>query len=150
MKVGDYVRTNKGEIGKLKELKLNYTKGKRLVTYYTTREVEENFVMFDNKNITQRFVDGSCYYLTDDELKMVEESIIKSSPNIIDLIEVGDIINFGYVYTQTKEVKNIKVHRIKNEADLLLHKFYINENKRKLLSIVTKEQFESMEYRIGE
>lgn len=93
MKIGDYVRTDKGEIGKLKELKLDYTKGKRLVTYYTYREVEENFIIFDNTNITQRFVDGSCYYLTDDELKNVEESIIKSSPNIIDLIEVGDYVN---------------------------------------------------------
>ena len=29
LNVGDYVRTDKGEIGKLEELKLNYTKGKK-------------------------------------------------------------------------------------------------------------------------
>lgn len=79
-----------------------------------------------------------------------KDKILKSSPNIIDLIEVGDIITFGYVYTQTKEVKNIKVHRIKNEADLTLQKFYFNYKKRVLKSIVTKEQFSQMEYRLEE
>lgn len=136
LNIGDYVRTNKGEIGKLKELKLNYTKGKRLVTYYKYREVEENYIMFDNKNITQRSVDGSCYYLTDDELKLVEESIVKSSPNIIDLIEVGDYINGMPV-----------LHKENNElvCDLLLK--YKEEN---IQNVVTKESFENISYKVGE
>lgn len=44
MKIGNYVRTDKGEIGKLEDLKLNYTTGKRLVTYYTYREVKEFYI----------------------------------------------------------------------------------------------------------
>lgn len=144
MKVGDYVRTDEGEIGKLKELKLDYTKGKRLVTYYTYREVEENFIIFDNKNITQRFVDGSCYYLTDDELKNVEESIIKSSPNIIDLIEVGDFIG-NYVVEQVYNYEDgTKTLFLSNGFDEVDDK-YILEN-----GVVTKEQFNSMEYKIGD
>ena len=150
MKVGDYVRTDKGEIGKLEELKLNYTKGKRLVTYYTTREVEESFVMFDNTNITQRFVDGSCYYLTDDELKLVEESIIKSSPNIIDLIEVGDYVN-GYPVEKVYQPINEELGKIVRFAtDNTSGWEYEAEEiyERDIKSIVTKEQFEEMEYKI--
>ena len=138
MKVNDYVRTDKGEIGKLKELKLDYTKGKRLVTYYTYREVEENFIIFDNTNITQRFVDGSCYYLTDDELKNVEESIIKSSPNIIDILEVGDYVNGG-------QVREIEKDYIRISGGSYIWQFL---KKEEIKSIATKEQFKNIEYEV--
>lgn len=137
MKVGEYVRTDKGEIGKLEDLKLEYTKGKRLVTYYTYREVKENLIVFDNKNITQRFVDGSSIYLTDDELKNVEESIIKSSPNIIDLIEVGDYVN------------GERIQFITNKKELLTDGGYdLLKKYEDIKSIVTKEQFSQMEYKL--
>lgn len=151
MKVGDYVRTDIGEIGKLEDLKLEYTKGKRLVTYYTYREVKENLVVFDNKNITQRFVNGSSIYLTDDELKNVEDSIIKSSPNIIDLIEVGDYVNglkvssVGGTYYGRKD-KAIYCDYCENKETGKWTMIYDDEIK----SIVTKEQFSSMEYKVGE
>ena len=142
MKVGDYVRTDIGEIGKLEDLKLEYTKGKRLVTYYTYREVKENLVVFDNKNITQRFVDGSSIYLTDDELKNVEDSIVKSSPNIIDLIEVGDYVN------------NEKVIQMYNPEGKYTLWIKLNDNtfidnQEDIKSIVTKEQFSSMKYKVN-
>ena len=152
MKVGDYVRTDKGEIGKLKELELDYTTGKRLVTYYTYREVKENFIMFDNTNITQRFVDGSCYYLTDDELKQVEESIIKSSPNIIDLIEVGDYVNGHKVNYINKDREHFNIS-FGDEGFNLKSKFNSDIywlSKEDIESIVTKEQFETMEYKLEE
>lgn len=145
IKVNDYVRTDKGEIGKLEDLKLEYTRGKRLVTYYTYREVKENLVVFDNKNITQRFVDGSSIYLTDDELKNVKESIIKTSPNIIDLIEKKDIIKYHFngsdYISEVFEYKNDLW--VQNEDNI----FEISEINIK--SIVTKKQFEQMEYKIN-
>lgn len=64
-----------------------------------------------------------------------QSEIIKSSPNIIDLIEVGDYINgrkvfnpngYRWLYEDTgDEIEDIK-------------------------TIVTKEQFSCMEYKIGE
>lgn len=140
MKVGDYVRTDKGEIGKLKELKLDYTTGKRLVNSYTTRTVKENYVNYDNNNITERFVNGSCYYLTDEELEKVEKSIVKSSPNIIELIEVGDYVN-GHIVDTIDENKELWCG---DEEGIIT---YDNND---IKSIVTKEQFEIMEYRIGD
>ena len=139
IKVNDYVRTDKGDIGKLEDLKLEYTKGKRLVTYYTYREVKENLVVFDNKNITQRFVDGSSIYLTDDELKNVKESIVKSSPNIIDLIEVGDYVNGLKVMEVNNEIKGFGTIVFDKYTSIMEDYIY---------SIVTKEQFEQIEYKI--
>ena len=70
---------------------------------------------------------------------LVEKSKInKSSPNIIDLIEVGDYVNGLPVrYVEENRVD------IGQEEDFLWLK---NEH---ITSILTKEQFESMEYRIG-
>ena len=99
----------------------------------------------DYQNIRSRIgkiikQDGKYYYLDIDEnTQMVweEDTIIKSSPNIIDLIEVGDYVN-GVIVTQSY-IDNIK--HIAPE---------IKENNYGIKSIVTKEQFESMEYKVGE
>lgn len=71
-----------------------------------------------------------------------EDSIKKHSPYIIDLIEVGDIVNeskvtgimSGYVYLdkidiETKKVKTLTDYQIKN--------------------IVTKEQFNQVKYEVS-
>ena len=65
--------------------------------------------------------------------KEQEEHIIKASHNIIDLIEVGDYVNGN-------EVIQIKDNKI-----------YFNdyaEEPENIKSIVTKEQFKAMEYKI--
>ena len=76
------------------------------------------------------------YYKFDDYEGTIEKCIIKSSPNIIDLIEIGDYVNgrivewigdnfvaFGRLdYAYKKDIK----------------------------SIVTKQCFESMEYKVGD
>ena len=74
-----------------------------------------------------------------------KEELLKSSPNIIDLIEVGDYVN-GY-----------KVIDIAQSPEKAL---YLNDISQKgalipvcnyqIKSIVTKEQFESMGYKVGE
>ena len=63
----------------------------------------------------------------------------KASHNIIDLIEVGDYVN-GYKVRQDEEGK-LYYHKIIG-YDLL--------EKCEIKSIVTKEQFESMSYKVGD
>ena len=60
----------------------------------------------------------------------LQSSGYKSSPNIIDLIEVGDYVN-GILVT-IRMIDNLEM--------------YFNDIK----SIVTKEQFKSMEYKVKE
>ena len=66
----------------------------------------------------------------------------KHSDNIIDLIEVGDYVNGYYVEDVLKTFVNVAVGSNYFQSPTI----YENEIK----SIVTKEQFESMSYRIGE
>ena len=125
MKVGDYVRTRDGFIGKINNIK----KDERIHLY-------QDSIYTDN----YKWLD-----------LVLEESIIKSSPNIIDLIEVGDYVNGDRV----KALKgDIESHKINNEEDVIYTE-YINDydewcgyEEDEIKSIVTKEQFESMEYKI--
>lgn len=78
---------------------------------------------------------------------ILEQDIIKHSKNIIDLIEVGDYVNG----TRIDKKFAIKINPVTNQKYLeynygfenILNDFEIN-------SIVTKEQFKEMEYRINE
>ena len=62
---------------------------------------------------------------------------IKSSPNIINLIEVGDYVNGEIVNEIWKNL-------------VLVGQECRPINEKYIKSIVTKEQFESMEYKVGE
>jgi hypothetical protein len=76
-----------------------------------------------------------------------EEIVIgKPSKNPIDLIEVGDYVN-GYLVTDVYKPDGDEVFRIEIERDTL--KGHIIDKSSQIKSIVTKEQFESMEYKIG-
>ena len=92
----------------------------------------------------------------DSHLKVVEckdgyydlGNFIKSSPNIIDLIEVGDYVNGN---------KIIKISNDHCGRTILIYGFDDGDFQCALAiyqsdikSIVTKECFESMEYRIGD
>lgn len=68
---------------------------------------------------------------------------IKASHNIIDLIEVGDYVN-GY-RVSTIDYENRTLYREYDDD------FYFSICKEKdIHTIVTKEQFEQMEYKVGE
>lgn len=73
--------------------------------------------------------------------KKLVDDVVKHSKNIIDLIEVGDIVNKGYIY----EIGNAENgdRWIHNLNGLLLY----NED---IKTILTKEQIENNCYRIGE
>ena len=102
--------------------------------------------------IKKIFPDGSepyfeAKYETDTYLEIYydseyvsEDYVLKASYNIIDILEEGDYVN------------GCKVHRIANCITIILD----NEeniswvNPSNIKSIVTKEQFSSMEYRLGD
>ena len=79
--------------------------------------------------------------------KIYEEDIIKHSKNIIDLIEVGDYVN-GQLIEKIYKKENDRIY-----YEFLEHEdgsFEIMEmcELKNIKSIVTKEQFENMEYRL--
>jgi len=131
MKVGDYVRTKYG-IAKI----IDISCGEDL--------------WFDNDNIFDedekeifRYNKPSMYS------NWADNNIIKSSPNIIDLIEVGDYVNgqlvkhIAYFEGVEEPIKKLifadEYHLIPTEV--------CEQNEIK--SIVTKEQFESMKYEVN-
>ena len=117
MKVGDYVRID-GIISKIIDI--------------NNKSFERPCFSFDD------FPEGYR------SLSILEGS--KTSPNIIDLIEVGDYVNgkkvidtfTDYIFDYSEEFKVIRF----SETDIL-------HDKRHIKSIVTKKQFESMEYKVG-
>ena len=76
--------------------------------------------------------------------KVSEKNIIKSSPNIIDLIEVGDYVNGEKITGIGKDRNDEKIIYYEIPSDYGEDDFK-NED---IKSIVTKEQFESMEYEV--
>jgi len=113
MKVGDYVRTKSGLIGKL--MGSNAYGGNKIA-----------ILIDDTKDIKITPV-------------IDKEQIIKSSPNIIDLIEVGDYVNGERVINIIKKHKYLEV----SDEEIVIEE-------KDIKSIVTKEQFESMQYKVGE
>ena len=96
LKVRMYVKTDKGFIAKIEEFEYHYTKGKRLVNSYSTKEVVENYLLLKGNQC--EFIESIDYsippcYPSDDELDKIKSHIVKASYNIIDLIEVGDFLD---------------------------------------------------------
>ena len=120
MKVNEYVRTPYG-IRKVKDIRIkdNYLDD----GFY----VEDKFIVCGHKAMQE----------------------VKSSPNIIDLIDVGDYVN-GYLVTDISldayKDKIIFVGQRKIEESGYYRSYYNSQIK----SVVTKEQFSNCEYRIGE
>ena len=133
MKVGDYVRTKSGFIDKI----ININDFREPSMKYALEQPGWN----------------------DDIVFIGEEDIIKSSPNIIDLIEVGDYLN-GFRVNKIERDNSSTIIKIGNSTFNVLENEEIytpsNDNNNgyakieKLKSIVTKEQFESIKYEIGE
>lgn len=79
---------------------------------------------------------ANCVFLDVNNYAYSKEKIIKSSPQIIDLIEVGDYVNGFYVIN--KPFNN----RIHTEFDDFLEE--------DIETILTHEQMEVMQYRVEE
>lgn len=115
IKVGEYVRTKSGNIGKVLDI--------------------TNVTMQKRKKYLIKWNISKAYYIT-------AIRIVKHSKNIIDLLEVGDYVN-------GQKIKRINDYGDFKRADFNLDyddcdAVYENDIK----SIVTKEQFKEMEYRL--
>jgi len=128
MKVGDYVRTKDGLIAK-----------------YIECNNELKFHLFDGKIQW----DYDCYRddIDDEDWEdFKKEKILKVSPNIIDLIQVGDYVNglkITYIY-EPNEYNSQRTLCFEYPIDYVIKTFYSEDIK----SIVTKEQFESVQYEV--
>ena len=110
IEVNDYVRTEWGDI--------------------------ERIVRVDNDNIIveiEEDEDGRTY-----SKMCYKEEIIKSSPNIIDILEVGDYVNGG-------QVREIEKDYIRISGGSYIWQFL---KKEEIKSIATKEQFKNIEYEV--
>ena len=124
MKTGDYVRTKSGLIGKSMGSNA-YDENKIAILIDNTKDIKLTPVID-------------------------KEQIINSSPNIIDLIEVGDYVN-GHKVDEV-DLDDIDDYGndfryIKTEHDFTLN-HWVKENE--IETIITKECFERMEYKVGE
>ncbi len=114
IKVGEYIRTKKGNIGKVLD-----------ITTCTGQKRKKYLIKW---NIVK------AYYITG-------TTIVKHSPKIIDLIEVGDYVN-GYNVLDIAQApkKALYLEDIRQNSALLP----IEDIK----TIITKEQLEEMEYKV--
>ena len=79
IEVGEYVRTKNGLFGKVNKIELAGS-GVRFGGEY----LSDTIIQFN---------DGKIY-----ERRVKDKNIAKHSKKIIDLMEVGDIVNNGYIY----------------------------------------------------
>ena len=77
-----------------------------------------------------------------------EDNILKSSTNIMDLIEVGDFITYkkGNMYIDIPYRVYGTYNEILEETELRIDDEYLKDIE--ILSIVTHEQFERMQYNL--
>ena len=113
MKVGDYVRTKKDGIGKI-------------MSFSYQEDDECCFIELPNRRTGIK-----------------QFNIIKSSPNIIDLIEEDDFINQIRVSEIIKKTKDSI--RFMADSD---YECSTELKKEKIKTIVTKEMYSSVEYRV--
>lgn len=115
MKVNDYVRTDKGLIGKV----------------IKKEEYDTHFILEYKGQYCKRVLTTSG---TDSE-------IVKSSPNIIDILEVGDYVN-GLKVIQMYSPEGKYTLWIKLSDNTFI------DNSEDIKSITTKEQFKNIEYEV--
>ena len=97
-------------------------------------------------------VTDDLYVLDKDIVFAHKDKIKKSSPNIIDLIEVGDYVNGCKIIDLATNIdgKVLYLETDITEFDNIYACGHINIYEKDIKSIVTKEQFESMKYKVGE
>ena len=79
-----------------------------------------------------------------------ENEIIKTSPQIIDLIEVGDFITYkqGNFYWNVFEQVSGRYNRENEMTDLIVDNKPLSTVE--ILTVITHEQMEAMQYRVEE
>ena len=104
------------------------------------------------------FIKIKSFYYSEDMIHILDENCneydfskelvddFKSSPNIIDLIEVGDYVNEYYVEDITNTGEELVLHIITG-SNYFQSPFLYNED---IKSVLTHEQFETMKYVVGD
>ena len=123
IKIGEYVRTKSGFIGKV----IGRHGGYGL-----------HYELDVNKEIQENFMNSIVH----------EDNIVKHSKNIIDLIEVGDIVEY-----QVNSLSKLKIGRVKSYRDARSNKEYLGVEgfditKIYIKSILTHEQYNANCYKI--
>ena len=96
-----------------------------------------------NYEYREEYVNGHIIHLENDDIGLCcEEKDFKASNNIIDLIEVGDIITYEF----PTGLGMLKYENVTVLEDLL--NILKSSNEYKILSIITHEQIESMQYKV--
>ena len=123
MKVGEYVRTKSGGIGKTIEIDNNAS------CSHIIADNETFGLGWDGEQVNWDFI----------------TEIVKSSPNIIDLIEVGDYVNGNKITNISEDYcgRTTLIWGFDNGDFQCAFTIYEEDIK----SVVTKEQFETMEYK---
>jgi hypothetical protein len=143
MKVGDYVRTKNGIIAKIVDVKEN------LYGEKTIFELDREINIFD---LEMGDMYLACNPIAEETTNKIDthfgddKIIIKSSPRIIDLVQVGDYVNGNYVLKTVEKDKRKKQFII---IESTCYEWGTEELKEEdIKSIVTKEQFSAMEYKV--
>lgn len=123
IKIGEYVRTKSGFIGKV----IGRHGGYGL-----------HYELDVNKEIQENFMNSIVH----------EDNIVKHSKNIIDLIEVGDIVEY-----QVNSLSKLKIGRVKSYRDARSNKEYLGVEgfditKIYIKSILTHEQYNANCYKV--
>ena len=111
-----------------------------------------------NKGDYVRTKKGTIYQFNSTSSKALngaKKYMVKSSPNIIDLIEEHDLLKIEYKISdesiQTEVVEVIRNYQGILYVNTFVGKFFVvdlERYNRKILSIVTHEQFSAMEYKV--
>lgn len=120
IKVGEYVRTPLGISKYLGECD-------DMPGFYKFDKLDEELWFGDIADVIHK-----------DQLNKI---ILKHSSNIIDLIEVGDYVN-------GEQIDFINISKVGNKRLLIRDNIYFFDKYSSIKSIVTKEQFKEMEYKV--
>ena len=123
IKVGDYIRTKKGKIGKVISINPPYS------TY-----------KYDRTSYLIQWEIAKAYYIS-------QMKDIKHGSNIIDLIEVGDYVNGQLVEKIYKKEKDRIYYEFLENEDGSYEVMEMCELKN-IKTIVTKELFKNSEYEV--
>ena len=80
-----------------------------------------------------------------------DDDVVKTSYNIIDILEVGDVIEIDVIDKDNyPTIMGINFARIDNKEELASIKDMLKNESAKLLTVTTHEQMEQMAYKVGE
>lgn len=134
IEVGEYIRTTKGKIEKVKTIhNTRFTDHSKMAYIKKYKEMAPESRILYNGHILIR-------------------DIVKHSKNIIDLIEVGDIVKV-YVFADISDDDSEAVetyYRIESKYEITELKESVKMNYSKILSILTHEMYEQNCYKVGE